>query len=742
MTRKLMKDTVSKVRKKERAELIREATERVLERLKPVVEEEIELVMESMERMKKQAMEPPMKRANEGAKKKRAMESTFSTQDAPAERNVNQRTSLDHQIKKSENVEFQLQFINNKLPDKIYTNDPIKDDSDGSVEIKLIDANSRKTIEQGPLSSMDIQIHVLDSDFGSDCHEEFNAKILNKRQLVNGTEKLLVKGKQQIKLTDGVGTIQDLQFIENSSWRPSKKFRLGARVLQSNSNMGQVRIKEAVSEAFAVRDYRSKMNKKHSLPSFDDEVWHLKKITRKGKFHTRLNDNNIHTIRDFKNMYKTNPIELREILKDCSDSDWKEIVNHASSVADDEKLNASSNPVTSPTTFPHQGIQGNFRIVICVHLFYLLLKTIILNYCNHASSSHHKSAFLLEPNLAPQSPAKSTCSPVNAQGKHDFPFEKLESSDSGQNSSQPSELNLFPTNNTQPMTESSQFNNGPHPHISGVQHPNALEAHSNHPEAEAYHNPTTGLAGMQYNKNHASSSHGHKGGFSTVPNLAAQPLATSTGYPVNAQGVQSISNFHPPTNGVSGRNLSQLNEYGFQCSRNDNPVMTQSSRFNNGPHSHIPAAHASNAFPNPVLIQGNAGACNSPTTGPLHHKYTGPHQVSSQNNNGLYPQFPGVKDTATGLPCHQYTEPNQGMPNNCNLAPSSQYRSATLQENDLNLTTQCPDDFLKADFNDSQQWDVSRLKGNVKDARGGDYGEKNIVVVRVVILCITVAAGT
>ncbi|KAK0600865.1 hypothetical protein LWI29_019026 [Acer saccharum] len=616
---------------RERAELIREATERVLERLKPVVEEEIELVMESMERMKKQAMEPPMKRANERAKKKRAMESPFSTQDAPAERKVNQRTSLDHQIKKSENVEFQLQFINNKLPDKIYTNDPIKDDSDGSVEIKLIDANSRKTIEQGPLSSMKIQIHVLDSDFGSDGHEEFNAKILNKRQLVKGTEKLLVKGNQQIKLTDGVGTIQDLQFIENSSWRPSKKFRLGARVLQSIAgNMGQVKIKEAITEPFRVLEYRGKMYKKHDHLSLDDKVWHLKKITRNREFHIRLKDKGIRTIRD---LNSTNLNELKEILKDCSDSDWKEIVKHASSVADDEKLNASSNPVISPSTFPHQGIQGNFRIVICVHLFYLLLKTIILNYCNHASSSHHKSAFLLEPNLALQSPAKSTCSPVNAQGKHDFPFEKLESSDSGQNSSRPSELNLFPTNNTQPMTESSQFNNGPHPHISGVQHPNALQAHSNHPEAEAYHNPTTGLAGMQFNKNHASSSH--------------------------AQGVQSISNFHPPTNGVSGRNLSQM-------------------------------IVASN-------VHGNAGACNSPTTGPLHHKYTGPHQALA------------------------------GMPNNCNLPPSSQYRSATLQENDPNLTTQCPDDFLKADFNDSQQWDLSQLFELICSQNNNGLPEQNTV---------------
>ncbi|KAK1584132.1 hypothetical protein Q3G72_030085 [Acer saccharum] len=152
--------------------------------------------------------------------------------------------------------------------------------------------------------------------------------------------------------------------------------------------MGQVRIKEAITEAFAVRDHRSKRARKHNLPSLKDAVWHLKKL-KKG---------------------------------------------------DDEKLNASSNPLISPTTGPHQGSAG------------------MQNYRNHASSSNHK------------------------------------------------------------------------------------------------------------------------GGFSTaeeiVPNLASQPLSTSTGYPVNSQGVQSNSNFHPPTNGVSGQNSSQSNEHSLLCSPNYNPLMT------------------------------------------------------------------------------------------------------------------------------------------------------------------------
>ncbi|KAK2638281.1 hypothetical protein Ddye_026076 [Dipteronia dyeriana] len=581
MSRKLMKDTAA-VRKKVLAEVERviegatdRATERASERLQPMMktmmEEEMKRAMKSPMRVMKQemklVMEPPMepvkkqemKPGNDRAKKKRAMESTFSTHDAPAERNVNQRTSPDHQIKKPEQIEFQLQFINNKLPDKIYTNDKIKDESDGSVEIKLINTISGKTIEEGPLSSMEIEIHALDGDFGSDGYEnwteqEFKDKIVRERK----EKGPLLKGKLNITLTNGVATIQNLHFSDNSSWIKCKKFRLGASVLRSTSNMGQVRIKEAITEPFAVRDHRGRMYKKHDCPSLDDEVWHLKKITRKREFHTHLNDNNIHTIRDFKNMNKTNPIKLREILKGCSDLDWDVIVKHASFVADDE-------------------------------------------------------------------------SPVLHQG-------------------------------------------------------------------------------MQHANNHASSSHGHKGGYLIAKeiSLASQPLATSTGYPVNAQWVQRNSDFHSLTNGVSGRNDGV-----FLCS-----PMTLSSQFNHGPHPHIPAAHASNACSNPVL-GWEAGAYNSSTTSPLSHEYAGPNQASSQNNNGPYPHISGVhfssyasvtdscNSSATGLPHPQYTDPNQGMQNDCNLASLSQCISARSQENDSALTTQPLN--MSTDFLSNQQLNSSRV---------------------------------
>ncbi|KAK2638237.1 hypothetical protein Ddye_026032 [Dipteronia dyeriana] len=288
---------------------------------------------------------------------------TFSTHGAP----VNPRIASLDQIKKSEEVGFQLLF-DNKLPDKFYTKDKIRDASDGYVQIKLIEAISKQIINVGLYSSLEIEILVLDGDFGFEENEnwaemDFNVKIVHQRE----DKGPLVTGKQNIKLTGGVGTIQDLSFSDNSSWIRCKKFRLGARALQSTSKMGHVRIKEAITEAFTVRDHRSKTNKKHDLPSLDDEVWHLKKVKKGGKFHTRLIDNNIQTVGNFKQMYKTNPDQLRKILKDCTDPDWEVIVHNASCVVDDHgKLNAYSNPLISPTTghllrpfqSPHQGSTG------------------------------------------------------------------------------------------------------------------------------------------------------------------------------------------------------------------------------------------------------------------------------------------------------------------------------------------------------------------------------------------------
>ncbi|TXG65228.1 hypothetical protein EZV62_006503 [Acer yangbiense] len=345
---------------------------------------------------------------------------TSSTQGAPADWNLNPscwRPSPYHRIKKSEEKVLQLGFAN-KLADQIFTGDKIRDVSDRPVQINLIDTISGKIEEMGPHSSTEIEFVVLDDA------EDQEFKAINHRN-----KGPLLKGKVTITLTAGVSTIQDLSFGDNSSWRRTKKFKLGARVKQSNI-MGQVRIKEAISEAFTVKDHRGKRARKHDLPSTKDEVWHLKKIKKNGKFHTRLVDSDIHTVGDLLDMYKTQPDKLREILKDCTDQVWKALEQDVTCAVLDDV-----------STVLLQGTVGMQKDN------------------NYASSPHHNSTGP-SPTVCPDL-AMST----NAQGEQgDFCFQKLSNGDSGWNSSQElSEVNLFPT------TEFSQNNNELHSNISAVQ---------------------------------------------------------------------------------------------------------------------------------------------------------------------------------------------------------------------------------------------------------------------------------
>ncbi|KAK1580851.1 hypothetical protein Q3G72_000665 [Acer saccharum] len=251
---------------------------------------------------------------------------TLSKYSAAADCNGNPRTSLD-QVETSEGRGYQLLFAN-KLPSTIFTDSKIEAEIGGPVKIVLIDTISTAPVTSGPLSSIKIQILVLDGDFGFEAQENWTEQDFNDK-VVHGRDgkRPLVTGELNIMLRDGVGIISDLSFTNNSSWIKYRKFRLGARVVQSIG--GHVRIKEAISEAFVVKDHRTKRYGKHHPPSLDDEVWRLEKIRKDGKFHRWLASHQIDTVKDFMRMYVTYPTKLREML-DCPEGAWNTIVEHAS----------------------------------------------------------------------------------------------------------------------------------------------------------------------------------------------------------------------------------------------------------------------------------------------------------------------------------------------------------------------------------------------------------------------------
>lgn len=122
------------------------------------------------------------------------------------------------------------------------------------IKIVLVDTSSNQRITSGPMSSMKIEIVVLNGDFtatnGEDwTKKEFDASVIRARE----GKRPLVTGDLTLTLRNGVADLGNICFTDNSSWIRSRKFRLGARV---HGNSTQARIKEAKSEPFIVKDHR------------------------------------------------------------------------------------------------------------------------------------------------------------------------------------------------------------------------------------------------------------------------------------------------------------------------------------------------------------------------------------------------------------------------------------------------------------------------------------------------------
>ncbi|KAL7604014.1 hypothetical protein Lser_V15G17199 [Lactuca serriola] len=232
---------------------------------------------------------------------------------------------------------LQLQFLSNlSLP--VFTGTRIEGGDCNTLKVALIDACTGKTVPSGIGSSATVEIVVLEGDFDSIegdnwTVDEFNSNIVRERQ----GKKSLLLGNVRLKLEQGIGLVGDLSFTDNSSWTRSRKFRLGARVLD---NCDGDRVREAKSESFVVRDHRGELYKKHHPPYLSDEVWRLEKIGKEGAFHKRLNKDSIKTVKDFLALSYLDPKRLRKILgSGMSTKMWETTVEHAKScVVDDKKL--------------------------------------------------------------------------------------------------------------------------------------------------------------------------------------------------------------------------------------------------------------------------------------------------------------------------------------------------------------------------------------------------------------------
>ncbi|XP_057544148.1 calmodulin-binding protein 60 B-like isoform X2 [Amaranthus tricolor] len=245
----------------------------------------------------------------------------------PARLVGNGRTS-PKRIEAPDGRNLQLQF-RTKLSLPLFTGGKVEGEQGAAIHIVLIDANTGQLVTTGSESSAKLDIVVLEGDFNDEddanwTQEDFDSHVVKERE----GKRPLLTGEVQVTLKEGVGTLGELTFTDNSSWIRSRQFRLGLKIAAGYCD--NLRIREAKTEAFTVKDHRGELYKKHYPPALNDEVWRLEKIGKDGAFHKRLNKAGILTVEDFLRFVVRDPQRLRNILgSGMSNKMWDALVEHA-----------------------------------------------------------------------------------------------------------------------------------------------------------------------------------------------------------------------------------------------------------------------------------------------------------------------------------------------------------------------------------------------------------------------------
>ncbi|KAJ6868513.1 protein SAR DEFICIENT 1-like [Populus alba x Populus x berolinensis] len=233
------------------------------------------------------------------------------------------------QIQALEASSLQLMYSKSLLL-PIFTGSKIVDLDSSPLQILLVDTRGDQMVSTYLPHPLKIEVVVLDGDFPSNgssnwTSEEFDSSIVKER---TGKRPLLAGDCLTVTLRDGFAPIGEIEFTDNSSWIRSRKFRLGARVAPG-SYQG-VKIREAITEAFVVKDHRGELYKKHHPPMLQDEVWRLEKIGKDGAFHRKLAAEGINTVQDFLKLSVVDRQKLRRILgPGMSEKMWEVTIKHA-----------------------------------------------------------------------------------------------------------------------------------------------------------------------------------------------------------------------------------------------------------------------------------------------------------------------------------------------------------------------------------------------------------------------------
>ncbi|XP_022715982.1 calmodulin-binding protein 60 B-like isoform X2 [Durio zibethinus] len=255
----------------------------------------------------------------------------------PAKLTAKKCGSSPKRIEGPDGRNLQLHF-RSRLSLPLFTGGKVEGEQGAAIHIVLIDANTGHVVKCGPESIVKLDVVVLEGDFNNEdddnwTQEEFDSHVVKERE----GKRPLLTGDLQVVLKDGVGTLGELTFTDNSSWIRSRKFRLGLKV--ASGSCEGIRIREAKTDAFTVKDHRGELYKKHYPPALNDEVWRLEKIGKDGSFHKRLNKAGIFTVEDFLRLVVRDSQRLRNILgSGMSNKMWDVLVEHAKTCVLSEKL--------------------------------------------------------------------------------------------------------------------------------------------------------------------------------------------------------------------------------------------------------------------------------------------------------------------------------------------------------------------------------------------------------------------
>lgn len=142
-----------------------------------------------------------------------------------------------------------------RVPPHLFTGGKVEGDQGSAIHIVLVDNNTGLVIANGPESCLKLDVVVLEGDFSEEAEgdwtkEQFESHVVEARK----GKRPLLTGDLQVALNEGIGTLAELSFTDNSSWIRSRKFRLGVKV--DPESLNGVNVREGITEAFAVKDHR------------------------------------------------------------------------------------------------------------------------------------------------------------------------------------------------------------------------------------------------------------------------------------------------------------------------------------------------------------------------------------------------------------------------------------------------------------------------------------------------------